>query len=347
MKLNYYYAKAIFFILLVTIVAELRADNKDIQTIFAILECKNTSQPAYLETQLPTENTNVVKYINHTLFMSPTLYNEVSVRRIDNKIQSAVIYEEPNKFDMAIQRVGETIKSIEIKGTSFNKHILEYNDEGFLVKAIDPSSQENTYCYEISYNDKGEISRIIYKGINVKKKKDFILIDKAFIRDGNTVSVKSITYNRIKALKFKQEILKEEHITFHTIPDKREYITEVKGSDYIWKTERTYNEQARTIKFVETLTDGKETKKSIDYEYDNNNLAKETQLIYVDGKFNQHNVRILSKFDKDTNQYLPLTDEDVFFTAYAENGEAILERKGKLTRHKENGVWGSWMYMTY
>ena len=346
--------KAILFGVFLCTLLPLSANDKDINAVLVALECYANQTPSYIEKSdhifNDTTQTSVLKIIKHTLYRNQNLFTELHFNWKDKKIISGTLRIDSSDYKLVLIRQGNQIKSIDIKGTSFGRHLLEYNEFGQVVKVIkvERPGTETRRFYEIVYNEDNKISQILYVLSNPKENKRALYTDKSFSYNGNECKIHIDMYSGIHTRRFVEKIYKTEDVSYQVIPEKRKYITKVeKNKVELWTTESTYNDKNQRVLFVDTNNDSKRVAlKTIVDEYDEDLLVKTIDKTYVDNKLKDHSVKVWYKIDPSTNEYVPIKKDDTNMWGYSENGEVILESKlgRNIFRSKKNGSWGKWTY---
>ena len=116
----------------------LSANEKDINALMVMLECYNSGGISYNEVVENVMNdetqTSTLKYIQHTLFLNPNLYNEIDLNWKDGNLVSGTYKSNRNTSKIIITRQSGRIHTIHIDGGGWEKHRLEYNEQGQIVK---------------------------------------------------------------------------------------------------------------------------------------------------------------------------------------------------------------------
>lgn len=335
----------------------LSANEKDINALMVMLECYNSGGISYNEVAENIMNeetqTSTLKYIQHTLFLNPNMYHEMSLNWKDGNLVSGIYKSDRNTSKIMITRQNGRIHTIHIDAGGWEKHRLEYNEQGQIVKLWQEHKlgSETQRYYEVKYNDDNKISYISLTLSNVKKNKSAPFHEKTFIYNTNNCETRYVMYNGIETRKLKKKLNKIETGSFLEFPEERKYITVCKNETdaSVWTTETTYNADNQRIYLLDTNVNKNRTAvNKMTYEYSNGVETKEITLNSVDGKFGYRREIFKHKLDASTNQYIPMQDGDIISRNYDESGEPIFEVKKEAHpqyREKKDGVWTPWAYM--
>lgn len=333
------------------------ANEKDINALMVMLECYNSGGISYNEVVENVMNdetqTSTLKYIQHTLFLNPNLYNEIDLNWKDGNLVSGTYKSDRNTSKIMITRQNGRIHTIHIDGGSWEKHRLEYNEQGQIVKLwqVHKPGSETQRHYEVKYSDDNKINYITLILSDVKKKKSALFHEKTFTYNGNDCETRYVMYSGIETRKLKKKLYKIEMGTFQEFPEERKYITVCKNETdaSVWTTETTYNTDNQKLFLLDTNTNKNRTiVNKTNHEYTNGVEIIEISVSSVNGKFENHREFFKNKLDTSTNQYIPMQNDDIIIRYYNEAGELVFEiKKGDHNqyRKKENGVWSQWAYM--